>query len=132
MGKARFESQLVRTGAALARHCNAGTEAEALDTLYHSDCVSIEALNGPNGREACGVTAIRAKHEWWNGAFEEHASSTQGPFFHAPDQFTLIFDVDVTERESGQRMQMQEVGLYTVDSDGQIIREQFYFAPMEG
>jgi len=131
MGQARFDTHLVKTGTALAGHCNAGTERDALNTLYHADCVSVEALDGPNGREAHGLAAIHAKHDWWDGAFEEHATSAQGPFFHAPDQFSLIFQMDVTEKESGQRMQMSEVGLYTVDADGKVIREQFYYAPMD-
>lgn len=131
MGEARFESHLVKTGTRLAEHCNAGTEADALDTLYAQDCVSVEALDGPNRREAHGLDAIRGKHEWWHGAFEEHESSAQGPFFHGPDRFTLIFHMDVTEKESGQRMQMSEVGEYTVNASGHIVREEFFYNPAD-
>lgn len=131
MGDSKFESYLVKTGTAIAKHCNAGTEREGLETLYHADCVSVEALEGPNGQEAHGLDAIRGKHDWWESAFEEHSLSTQGPFFNAPNRFTLIFTMDVTERESGQRMQMSEVGLYTVDTDGMVTREEFFFAPMD-
>lgn len=129
MGETRFESYVVKTGTALTKHCNAKTEHEALDKLYHADCVSVESLDGPNGREAHGLDAIRGKHAWWDSAFEEHETSAQGPFFNAPNRFTLIFQMDVTERESGQRMQMSEVGLYTVDTDGMIVREEFFYAP---
>ena len=45
------------------------------------------------------------------------------------DRFALIFDMDVTNRETGQRMQMREVGLYTV-ADGKIVREEFFYPPM--
>lgn len=131
MGDTKFESYLVKTGTALADHCRAGTEHEGLKMLYHADCVSVEALDGPNGRETKGRDAINGKHAWWDSAFEEHETSAQGPFFHAPDRFTLIFQMDVTERESGQRMQMSEVGLYTVDTEGKIIREEFLYAPMD-
>lgn len=130
MGDERFESYLVKTGTAIAKHCNAGTEDEALNTLYHADCVSVESLEGPNGKEAHGLDAIRGKHDWWKNAFEEHETSAQGPFFNAPNRFTLIFHMDVTEKESGHRMQMSEVGLYTVDTDGLVVREEFFFAPM--
>ena len=129
MGDATFDTNLVKTGTQLAIHCNNGTEAEALGTLYHSDCVSVEALAGPNGKEAHGLDAIRGKHDWWANAFEEHSSSAQGPFFHAPNRFSLIFHMDVTDNESGQRMQMSEVGEYTVDADGKITREEFFYAP---
>lgn len=131
MGDAKFESSLVKTGAALAEHCRAGTEREGLKTLYHADCVSIEALEGPNGRETKGRDAISGKHDWWESAFEEHMVTTKGPFFHAPNKFSLIFDMGVTERESGQRMQMSEVALYTVDTDGKVVREEFFYAPAD-
>ena len=41
----------------------------------------------------------------------------------------LIFDMDVTNKESGQRMQMREVGVYTV-KNGKILREEFFYPPM--
>jgi hypothetical protein len=129
MGDAKFASGLVKTGTAIAKHCNAGSERVGLDTLYHGDCVSVEALEGPNGQEAHGLKAIRAKHDWWESAFEEHKVSALGPFFNAPDRFTLIFHMNVTDRASGQRMQMSEIGLYTVDTVGLIIREEFSMRP---
>lgn len=131
MGDAKFESHLVKTATQIADHCRAGTEREGLKTLYHADCVSVEALDGPNGREARGLDAMNAKHDWWESAFEEHKITTKGPFFHAPNKFTLMFDMDVTERESGQRMQMSEIGLYTVDTDGLVTREEFFYAPAD-
>lgn len=131
MGDAKFESYLVKTGTAIANHCRTGTEREGLKTLYHADCVSVEPLDGPKSRETKGRDAINGKHEWWESAFEEHKVTTKGPFFHAPNRFSLIFDMDVTERESGQRMQMSEVALYTVDTDGKVIREEFFYAPMD-
>jgi hypothetical protein len=128
MGEQQFPSYLVKTGRALADHCNQGTEREALNTLYSNDCVSVEALSSPNGREVKGLDAIRAKHDWWQGAFEEHESRADGPFFHAPNRFTLIFHMDVTEKDSGQRTKMSEIGEYTVNEDGQIVREAFFYA----
>jgi hypothetical protein len=34
------------------------------------------------------------------------------------------YDIDVTDRNSKKRMQMSEVGVYTV-KDGKIVREEF-------
>jgi hypothetical protein len=34
------------------------------------------------------------------------------------------FDIDVTEKASNKRMQMSEVGIYTV-KDGKVAREEF-------
>ncbi len=114
---------------ALVAHCREGTEAEGLRTLYHPDAVSVEAaaMPGADGREASGLDAIRAKHDWWASAMEVHSASTSEPFLHGEDRFALIFEVDATERASGQRRQMREVAVYTV-ADGQIVREEFFYA----
>jgi len=46
-----------------------------------------------------------------------------GPFV-AHDRFVVQYDIDATEKESKKRMQMSEVGVYTV-KDGKIVREEF-------
>jgi len=132
-----FDEKLMKTGTALAAHCNAGTESEALDTLYAEDCVSVEALampegpeEGKMGREANGLDAIRAKHEWWYANNEEHSSNTDGPYFYGDDTFYLIFDMDITDKTSGDRMQMREVGRYQIDGEGKVCREEFSYPPM--
>jgi ketosteroid isomerase-like protein len=42
------------------------------------------------------------------------------------DQFALRFHLDVTQKASGQRMQMEEVALYTV-REGKVVEERFLF-----
>lgn len=131
MGNAKFSSELVKTATILHQYCNDGKTREGLEELYHPDCVSAEALPGPNGKEASGLAAIQGKHDWWESAMEEHSSTAEGPFLHAPDSFSLIFHMDVTEKESGHRMQMSEIAHYTIDSAGKIIREAFYYNPAD-
>jgi hypothetical protein len=46
---------------------------------------------------------------------------------HGEDRFAVIFGFDATSRETGVRTQMQEVGVYTVDRDGRIVREEFFY-----
>lgn len=128
-----FDEKLMQTAVKLTEYCNTQQEAQGLDELYAQDCVSVEALDmpgGPMGREAEGLDAIRGKHDWWFANNEVHSTSATGPFFHAPDTFYLIFDMDVTDKASGNRMQMQEVGRYQVNADGKIIREEFSYPPM--
>ena len=128
-----FDHTLTATAKALVAHCQNGTESEALDTLYAQNCTSVEALDmpgGPMGREAVGLDAIRAKHDWWFANNEVHSTSADGPYLYAPDTFGVIFDMDVTDKTSGQRVQMKELGLYTVGADGKIVREQFLYPPM--
>ena len=111
----------------LVAHCRAGTEAEGLDNLYADHAVSIEAavMPGTDGRETSGLDGIRAKHAWWDAATEVHEFSAEGPFLHGDDRFAVIFEADFTMLEPGQRMQMREVAIYSVE-DGKIVREQFY------
>jgi hypothetical protein len=42
----------------------------------------------------------------------------------ARDTFVVQFDVDVTDKASKKRMQMSEVGIYTV-KEGKVAREEF-------
>ena len=125
-----FPEELTSVAGKLAECCNSGREAEALETLYAQDCVSVEALAmGDAGREAQGLDAIKGKHDWWYGAHDVHQVSAEGPFLFGDDQFSLVFDMVVTNKESGERMQAKEVGVYTV-KDGKLVREEFFYSPM--
>jgi len=124
-----FNETLMQVGKTLVDNCNNGREKEGLDALYHPQAVSLEAAEMPGAgpREFNGVEAIKAKHEQWNAMMEEHSSKAEGPFFHGDDKFSVIFEADITKRDSGERFQMREVGLYTV-SDGKIVKEEFFYA----
>ncbi|MEM8569990.1 MAG: nuclear transport factor 2 family protein [Pseudomonadota bacterium] len=116
------------TAEKLAQLCRENRESEGLDTIYHADAISIEAMEGPgHSREYQGLDAIRGKHEWWDGAMEIHSANLEGPFMHGDDRFAMIFEFDATERESGKRFEMKEIGIYTVDDHGKIMREEFYY-----
>ena len=129
-----FNEKLVATAKKLTEYCQTEQEDKGLNELYASDCLSVEALDmpgGPMGREARGLDAIRAKHAWWYENNEIHSTSAEGPFLHGDDTFSVIFDMDVTDKNSGHRMQSKEVGLYTVNAEGKIIREAFFYPPFE-
>jgi ketosteroid isomerase-like protein len=49
-----------------------------------------------------------------------------GPFFNG-DQFVVGFEMDVTNKDSGQRFTMAEQALYTI-RDGKIAEERFFYA----
>ena len=103
--------------------CKAGKSEEAGEKYWASDVVSLEAMDGPMAR-AEGIAALRAKSEWWYGAHEVHSVEVSGPSVNG-DQFTVGFKLDVTQKQSGQRMQMSETALYTV-ADGKIVEERFF------
>lgn len=109
----------------LVAGCREGRARENLKKLYAADAVSVEAAD--MGNVAKGVPAIAAKHDWWEGAHTIHAATVEGPFPHGDDRFAVLFDMDVTNKESGQRMQMREIAVYHV-ADGKIAREEFFYS----
>jgi ketosteroid isomerase-like protein len=111
----------------LVELCRQGRSAEALDTLYAPDAVSIEAADMPGApsREIKGVAGIKAKGEWWIANHIIHDFTISGPFPHG-DRFIVGFRFDVTSKPMGQRMQMEEAGLYHV-KNGKIVREEFFY-----
>ncbi|MEL6170062.1 MAG: nuclear transport factor 2 family protein [Pseudomonadota bacterium] len=116
-------------GQKLVEHCQTQTEREALNTLYHPDAVSVEA-HVPEGMDpvTTGIDGIHGKHDWWDANFEVHGGSVDGPYVNG-DVFSVIFEIDATEKATGQRMPMKEVALYHV-KDGKIVREEFQMKPM--
>jgi hypothetical protein len=110
----------------LVAGCREGRERQNLQRLYAPDAVSVEAADMGNGAESKGLAAIEGKHEWWDNAHTVHSATADGPFMHGQDKFAVLFDVDVTNKESGQRMQMREVGVYHVAND-KIVREEFFY-----
>lgn len=113
-------------GTKLVELCQVGKNMEAIDTLYSDDIVSVEARGDETmPAEMRGIDAIRGKNRWWIENHEVHAASVEGPMVNG-DRFTVIFDFDITAKQTGERMQMKEVALYSV-ADGKIVREEFYY-----
>jgi SnoaL-like domain len=97
---------------------------EAIDTLYAKDIVSVEAQGMAGGSpETRGIEGVRGKTDWWVNNMEVHSAKVSGPFV-AHDRFVVQYDIDVTDKNSKKRMQLSEVGVYTV-KDGKIVREEF-------
>ncbi len=108
----------------LAEYCRNGEWMKAVDELYAKDIVSIEPHAMENmPAEMRGIDQVRGKTEWWVNNFDVHSTKVGGPFV-ARDTFVVQFDVDATEKTSKKRIQMSEVGIYTV-KDGKVTREEF-------
>ena len=104
--------------------CEKGDYEEATKTLYDKNIVSVEPhAMGDMPAEAKGFGAVCAKTKWWVENHEVHNSNVTGPFV-ARDKFVVRFDIDATEKNSGQRFQASEVGIYTV-KDGKVVHEEF-------
>ena len=109
--------------------CREGRNAEARDTLYSPDIVSIEAYAPPGTSAECrGFDAIRAKGDWWRENHEIHGAAAKGPYMNG-DKFAVMFNFDITPKTgpaAGKRTMMEEVAVYTVNN-GKIVREEFMY-----
>lgn len=109
--------------------CKDGKNDEALTTLFADNAVSVEAQAMPGmEQEIKGLAAIKAKGAWWMANHEVHSAVVTGPWPHG-DRFIVGFAYDVTNKPSAQRMQLDEMALYTV-KDGKIVREEFFYGGM--
>ncbi len=123
-----MNDQLQHTADALVAHCRNHTESEGLKTLYAPDARSIEAADmAGQSAEVQGIEAIQGKHDWWTASFDVHDLSVKGPMFHGEDRFSVIFGMDVTNKETNERSQMEEVAIYTINEDGKITKEEFFY-----
>lgn len=112
------------TAEAFTALLKAGDHEGAAKQFNADDIVSYEAMEGPmamcKGREA-----VQAKSDWWYANHEIHSVTTEGPFLNG-SQFAVRFFMDVTTKETGQRVEMAEIGLYTI-RDGKIAEERFFY-----
>lgn len=103
--------------------CAAGDFDQAGETFWADDVVSLEPMPGDMARVE-GREAVAKKGEWWAQNNEVHGVEVEGPFVFG-DQFAVRFSMDVTPK-GGERLQMDEIGLYTV-RDGKIVEERFMY-----
>ena len=101
-----------------------GDHEGAAEKYNADDIVSYEAMEGPMA-VAHGKEALKQKGQWWQENHEVHGGSVEGPYVNG-DQFAVRFKFDITPKATGERVTMDEVGLYTV-KDGKITEERFYY-----
>ncbi|MEM6488704.1 MAG: nuclear transport factor 2 family protein [Pseudomonadota bacterium] len=107
-----------------------GKDQEAQDRFWADTIRSIEAGPSHEGdyQDLTGREAIMTKHAWWEANTTVHDVSFKGPMVNG-NAFAVIFSMDVTMK-GFPRMQMEEVGLYTV-ADGKIVEERFFYGPFD-
>jgi hypothetical protein len=110
--------------------CKSHQNHVAIETLFSPDVVSVEAAAPPGGAaESRGIKAVAEKGKQWMANHEVHSSKLEGPWPHG-NRFVVRFTYDVTNKPSGRRLQMDEVGVFTIEN-GKIAREEFFY-PTEG
>lgn len=114
-------------GKKLVAFVQEGKGIQAVNELYADNIISVEAAEGtpemPSTLE--GIDAVRKKSDWWYANNEVHSAKATGPYPQG-NRFAVYYDLDVTCKQSNQRIQMQEVGLYTVEN-GKITREEYFY-----
>jgi hypothetical protein len=103
--------------------CNQGKNFDVMRTMYAPDIVSVEG----EGKETVGQQPVISKSEIWQGNNTIHSEKVRGPFFNGGNQFAVHFTFDVTRKAKDERATIEEVGLYTVNKDDKIAREQFFY-----
>jgi hypothetical protein len=106
----------------LVEMCRAGKFDEAYDALFAKDARSVEGT----GDVAAGLDAVKAKGDAWNAENEVRSITIDGPFVGG-DQFAVCFSLEIARRANGEQMTFNEVGIYTVGSDGKITEERFLY-----
>jgi len=106
--------------------CQQGKFDACLEELYAKNAVSVEAATPPGvDRTAKGLDAIRSKGKDWQESHLVHSAEVSGPFPNE-NRFAVRFLFDVTDKPSGKRTKMDEVGLFTIEN-GKITREEFFY-----
>jgi hypothetical protein len=103
--------------------CQNGQFAEAITQYYADEIVSVEPMG--EKPESRGLAAVQAKAQWWYDNMEVHSVEVKGPYVNG-SEFVVGFKLDVTDKNSGKRTVMDEVGVYTVAND-KIVHERFFY-----
>lgn len=113
----------------LVGYCRKGQFENAIKELYSPDIVSVEPDGAPI-KEVTGLEGVIQKGENFNSMVEEfHGMEVSDPVV-ADQFFSCSMKMDVTFK-GAPRSTMEEICLYQVDN-GKIIREEFFFTPMQG
>ena len=119
----------MEVGQRLVELCKVNRNVDAVNTLYAQDVLSIEAAGHPGmPQRQQGIDAIRGKNQWWIDNHTVNSTTIAGPFPHG-ERFIILYKTDVTPKagpKAGQRMQVEEAGLYTV-RDGKVVQEEFFY-----
>src|SRR5947208_15774764 len=108
-----------------AELCKQGKNFDVMRTMYSPDIVSVEG----DGKQTAGQQPVIKKSEDWVSDKTFNGETVAGPFFNAanPDQFAVYFTLDVTPKPTGQRITLEEIAVYTVNTEAKITREQFFY-----
>jgi len=104
---------------------NAGQLDQIESRWWSPAIVSIEG--GEVGIAFSGRRTVREKNDGWKRTHVMRGASAEGPYVGATG-FSVKFRLDIEDTTTGQRTEMEEVGVYTVHN-GKIVQEEFMYGP---
>jgi hypothetical protein len=107
--------------------CNQGKNFDVMRTMYAPDMVSVEG----DGKETRSQQPVIRKSVIFGENNTIHRQTLRGPFFcgdanASAGRFAVYHTLDITRKSSGERLTLEEVGLYTIKND-KITREEFFY-----
>lgn len=111
--------------------CRNGNWAEATNSLYADNIVSIEPDGALSPKRTEGIEAKRQKDVQFSQMVEEFISSEVSEPIISNNYFTVSMKVKAKFKEMGE-VTMEELAVYHVNDEGKIDFEEFYYDTSNG
>jgi len=92
--------------------------------LYSPDFESIEEWNTSEIGRVKGMEGLKKKGQELSQQFEVHNIKASNAVV-ADNWFSVKFEIDTTDKKSGNRSTLSEIGVYKVE-DGKIVKEYYF------
>jgi hypothetical protein len=92
--------------------------------LYSPDIISIEEGFDNEIGQVKGMEGLKKKGQGLSRDFEVHNIKASHPVI-ADNWFSVKFEIDTTDKRSGNRSILSEIGVYKVE-DGKIVKEHYF------
>lgn len=92
--------------------------------FYSPDIESIEEGNTSEIGRVKGMSGLGKKGQGLSKQFEVHNIKASDPVA-ADNWFSIKFEIDTTDKNSGERSTLSEIGVYKVEN-GKIVKEHYF------
>jgi hypothetical protein len=103
---------------------NTDNAAQLRMELYSPDIESVEEWNTSEIGRVKGFEGLKKKGEGLSREFEVHHIKASDPVV-AENWFSVKFEIDTTNKKSGKRSILSEIGVYKVEM-GKIVKEYYF------
>ncbi len=103
---------------------NTNNAAKLRTEFYSSDIESIEEGNTSDIGRVSGMEGLKKKGQGLSQEFEVHNIKASNPVV-ADNWFSVKFEIDTTNKKTGKRSVLSEIGVYKVDN-GKIVKEHYF------